>query len=79
MVHQNKNIVIFSWLLLITFLVAIMIIIGVLTRLTDSGLSITKWDLFVGIIPPLSTTDWDNVFSLYKNQFQLQTRVVFFH
>tara|TARA_Y100000590_G_C15526846_1_gene941596 strand:- start:35 stop:1051 length:1017 start_codon:yes stop_codon:yes gene_type:complete len=66
MFDENKNIYISRWLLLITFLTALMIIIGGLTRLTESGLSITKWDLFVGILPPLNTMDWDRLFSLYK-------------
>ncbi len=52
--------------MLVTFLVALMIIIGGLTRLTDSGLSITRWDLISGILPPLSLNDWEKYFSLYK-------------
>ena len=64
--EENKNIYISYWLLLITFLVILMIIIGGITRLTDSGLSITKWDLISGIIPPISIQDWENSFSLYK-------------
>ena len=58
--HLNKNQnnkLISLWLLLITFLVALIIIVGGLTRLTDSGLSITKWDLFTGIFPPRSLDD----------------------
>ena len=66
MKFYNKNIYISYWLLLITLLVALTIIVGGLTRLTDSGLSITKWDLFSGIIPPLSVKDWQILFSLYK-------------
>ena len=66
MIKKNVNIYISYWLLLITFLVALMIIVGGLTRLTDSGLSITRWDLFSGIIPPLSLSDWEKSFSLYK-------------
>ena len=66
MFEENKNNYLSYWLLLITFLVAMMIIIGGLTRLTDSGLSITKWDLISGILPPLSQDDWDKYFSLYK-------------
>ena len=66
MTDENKNIYISNWLLLITFLVGIMIIVGGLTRLTDSGLSITKWDLISGIVPPLSLIDWEKSFSLYK-------------
>jgi cytochrome c oxidase assembly protein subunit 15 len=63
---QNKNIYISYWLLIITVLVSLMIIIGGLTRLTDSGLSITRWDLFTGILPPLSLEDWNHKFLLYK-------------
>tara|TARA_B100000965_G_C19567406_1_gene747454 strand:+ start:822 stop:1778 length:957 start_codon:yes stop_codon:yes gene_type:complete len=43
-----------------------MIIVGGLTRLTDSGLSITQWQLFSGFIPPINDLDWHNYFSLYK-------------
>ena len=67
--HLNKNQnnkFISLWLLFIIFLVALIIIIGGLTRLTDSGLSITKWDLFTGIFPPISLDDWEKSFSLYK-------------
>ncbi len=67
--HLNKNQnnkFISLWLLLMTFLVALIIIIGGLTRLTDSGLSITKWDLFTGILPPVSSNDWEKSFFLYK-------------
>ncbi len=63
---ENKNTYICYWLMLITFLVALMIIVGGLTRLTDSGLSIVKWDIISGILPPLSLNDWENSFILYK-------------
>tara|TARA_Y100001970_G_scaffold135637_1_gene167021 strand:- start:790 stop:1740 length:951 start_codon:yes stop_codon:yes gene_type:complete len=43
-----------------------MIVVGGLTRLTDSGLSITEWQLFSGFLPPLNSLDWDNYFNLYK-------------
>ena len=66
MLTENKNNYILKWLMLITLLVVIMIIIGGLTRLTDSGLSITKWNLFTGIIPPFTSNKWDEVFLLYK-------------
>jgi len=51
-----------------------MIVVGGLTRLTDSGLSITKWQLFSGFLPPLKTEDWVNYFNLYKEipEFKLQ-------
>ena len=43
-----------------------MIVVGGLTRLTDSGLSITEWELFKGILPPLSKETWTLYFNLYK-------------
>ena len=46
------------WLLIMFCIVSIMIIVGGLTRLTDSGLSITKWQLFSGLLPPLNQNDW---------------------
>jgi len=74
MTEGNKNIYLSSWLLLITLLVSLMIVVGGLTRLTDSGLSITKWELFSGFLPPLNHTDWENYFNSYKEipEFKLQ-------
>ena len=66
MIGQNKNIYVSQWLSLITFLVALIIVVGGLTRLTDSGLSITRWDIISGILPPLSLNDWEKSFTLYK-------------
>jgi len=43
-----------------------MIAVGGLTRLTDSGLSITAWELFTGILPPLNGIEWNNYFFEYK-------------
>ena len=64
--EENKDIYISYWLLLITFLVALMIIVGGLTRLTESGLSITKWEVITGIITPLNLADWHLYFDQYK-------------
>ena len=44
----------------------LIIIIGGLTRLTNSGLSITEWELFKGILPPLTQNSWNEYFDLYK-------------
>ena len=62
------------WLLTMLLIISIIIIVGGLTRLTDSGLSITKWDLFQGFIPPINNLDWDNYFNLYKetSEYKLQ-------
>ena len=55
-----------SWLLCLAFLVFLMIILGGLTRLTESGLSMVDWRLFMGIIPPISISDWQEVFNKYQ-------------
>jgi len=54
------------WLIVLFLLIILMIGVGGLTRLTDSGLSITAWELFTGILPPLSINDWNLYFSEYK-------------
>ncbi len=61
------------WLLIMIILVFFMIVVGGLTRLTDSGLSITEWELFKGILPPFTNNAWINYFNLYKEipQFKL--------
>ena len=43
-----------------------MIFIGGLTRLTNSGLSITEWELFKGILPPINDLSWKKYFELYQ-------------
>ena len=62
------------WLITMFWIIAIMIVVGGLTRLTDSGLSITEWQLFSGILPPLNNNDWIMYFNLYKKipEYQLQ-------
>lgn len=62
------------WLTIIFMLVAAMIVVGGLTRLTDSGLSITEWKPVAGAIPPLTEADWAAEFEKYKTspEFQLQ-------
>ena len=62
------------WLATMFCMISIMIIVGGLTRLTDSGLSITEWQLFSGFVPPINETQWIKYFDLYKKipEFQLQ-------
>ena len=62
------------WLISMFIIISIMIIVGGLTRLTDSGLSITEWQLFSGLLPPLNQNDWILYFNLYKEipEFKLQ-------
>jgi cytochrome c oxidase assembly protein subunit 15 len=56
----------YYWIASLILLLSLMIIVGGLTRLTDSGLSITQWQLFSGILPPLNEIKWEYYFSLYK-------------
>ena len=61
------------WLISLLFFISIIVIVGGLTRLTDSGLSITTWDIVKGILPPLNNNQWNDLFNLYKEipQFYL--------
>ena len=63
-----------TWLISMFWIISFMIVVGGLTRLTDSGLSITEWQLFSGFLPPLNELDWNNYFYLYKKipEFKLQ-------
>ena len=54
------------WLITLFLLIIVMVTVGGLTRLTDSGLSITAWELFTGILPPLNINEWNSYFSEYK-------------
>ena len=62
------------WLWALVVLIVIMITVGGLTRLTDSGLSITEWDPVMGAVPPLSTAAWNAAFAAYRTtaEFTLQ-------
>jgi heme a synthase len=54
------------WLITLFLLIILMVAVGGLTRLTDSGLSITAWELFTGVLPPLNFEEWNFYFSEYK-------------
>lgn len=65
-----------AWLLAVLALLFAMIIVGGLTRLTDSGLSITEWKPVTGAVPPLSESAWEAEFEKYRQipSTQLSTR-----
>lgn len=60
------------WLFAVAGLIALMVIVGGLTRLTDSGLSITSWKPIHGALPPLSDAQWQEEFNAYKQIPQYQ-------
>ena len=74
--YINKSIenLLSFWLIFMFVLVSSIIVVGGLTRLTDSGLSITEWELFKGFLPPFSNTEWVAYFNLYKEipEYRLQ-------
>lgn len=54
------------WLLIGIVMVFMQVVIGGITRLTDSGLSITEWNVIKGTLPPLNAAQWDEAFTKYK-------------
>ena len=65
-----------AWLMVLFLMVVVMILVGGLTRLTDSGLSITEWRPVTGALPPMSAEAWDAEFEKYKAipEYQLQNK-----
>ncbi|TDE38334.1 heme A synthase [Antarcticimicrobium sediminis] len=65
-----------AWLIVIFVLVVAMIAVGGLTRLTDSGLSITEWRPITGAIPPMSEVEWQSEFDKYKqiDQWRIENK-----
>ncbi|WP_372753268.1 COX15/CtaA family protein [Mariniflexile sp.] len=79
MEKDNKKVIL--WLLTGCFLIFIMVVVGGITRLTHSGLSISNYKLISGTLPPMNETEWQEAFDLYKqypeykklnNHFNLQ-------
>ncbi|RFU14080.1 heme A synthase [Rhodobacteraceae bacterium W635] len=63
-----------AWLMVLFAMVVVMIVVGGLTRLTDSGLSITEWAPISGAVPPMSEADWQAEFAAYQqtDEYRLQ-------
>ena len=61
-----------NWLYAVAALVFAMIVVGGITRLTESGLSIVHWQPVTGAVPPLSEADWQEAFDQYRNSPQYQ-------
>ena len=64
--EEKINKLFFFWLLASFILVCSIIIVGGLTRLTNSGLSITEWELISGVLPPLNQSSWEHYCNEYK-------------
>lgn len=61
---QNRPLII--WLFIGCLLIATMVVVGGITRLTGSGLSIVEWDVIMGTLPPLNDAQWEEMFEKYK-------------
>jgi cytochrome c oxidase assembly protein subunit 15 len=70
MKKDNKNVI--YWLLTGCVLIFIMVVVGGITRLTHSGLSISNYKLISGTLPPLNETEWNEAFELYKQYPEYQ-------
>jgi heme a synthase len=63
--HRSRRLVAI-WLFGVAFMVLVMIVLGGVTRLTGSGLSIMEWDPIMGALPPLSGAEWQRLYHLYE-------------
>ena len=76
--HNSNRFFVRLWLGALVTLIIVMITVGGLTRLTDSGLSITEWDPVMGAVPPMSLAAWEASFAAYKTtaEFTLQNNTM---
>ncbi len=70
--RMNKNQIVGRWLLLGVFMLMVQVLLGGITRLTGSGLSITEWKPLLGALPPMNETEWLHLFEKYKQIAQFK-------
>jgi len=70
----NKNQKVAYWLLICCALVFIMVVLGGVTRLTGSGLSMVDWRPVTGVLPPIGEDEWQQVFEMYKETPEFQKK-----
>ena len=61
-----------AWLFVCAAFTFAMVVVGGITRLTESGLSIVEWQPLIGALPPLSQSDWEALFARYRDTPQFQ-------
>jgi heme a synthase len=71
-IQQRNNKQVASWLLIGVAMIMIQVVIGGITRLTESGLSITEWKPVTGALPPLNDADWQTEFNKYRTTDQFK-------
>lgn len=72
--HNRRLVAI--WLFCVAFMILVMVVLGGVTRLTGSGLSIMEWEPFRGVLPPLNHAQWEKLYALYKQipQYKLENQ-----
>ena len=69
---EKQNKIIANWLFVGVGMLVVQVLLGGITRLTGSGLSITEWDPLMGALPPLNETQWQKAFDGYKQIAQFK-------
>ncbi len=72
--HEASSRPVILWLIATAGLVFLMVIVGAITRLTESGLSMVEWRPLIGALPPMTDTEWERVFSLYQETPEFQKK-----
>ena len=72
--HSGSPKAIAIWLFTCAFMICAMMVIGAITRLTESGLSMVEWRPLIGALPPLSEEEWQRVFALYQQSPEYQKK-----
>ena len=71
-INNNKQVA--SWLLICCALVFAMVVLGGVTRLTGSGLSMADWRPITGVLPPIGDSEWQRVFEMYQQTPEFQKK-----
>ena len=70
--HRGQHRAVMMWLFTVAAMVFLMVVVGGITRLTGSGLSMVEWRPLMGILPPLSQAEWMRVYTLYQSSPEFQ-------
>jgi cytochrome c oxidase assembly protein subunit 15 len=70
--HQRASRAVATWIMIGIVMLIVQVLLGGITRLTGSGLSITEWNVVTGIVPPVNEADWNAEFEKYKQTPQYQ-------
>lgn len=77
-INRQRSRPVAIWLLVGVFMIVVQIVLGGITRLTDSGLSITEWQPILGSVPPLNEAQWSDAFEKYKHIAQYKNLHAYF-